>query len=252
MTLFRNIDFETTGFNTELERHAICEVGFTDVIVKDAAKPLVLEPVAELCNPGRAMPIEALSVHHIRDCELVGKPSPDRLFMKLMSGGADYFVAHNIDHEKQFFAGGETPWICTYKSALRVWPAAPGHSLSVLRYFLHIDEDPDFERELAFPVHRGGPDSYVGAFIFTRLLEQASVEQMTRWSSGPALLSVCYMKAHKGKLWSEVPADYLDWILHKSDITDRDLRATAKFYWKQKTEKKAQPEDQPREERPNG
>ncbi len=239
MTIFRSVDFETTGINSELERHAVCEVGYTDIIVKEGAPPVICEPVAELCNPGRPMPIEALAVHHLRDCEFVGKPSSEKLLMNLNGYGsapkADFFVAHNVDMEQAFFTGGETPWCCTYKSALRVWPDASGHSLSVLRYFLHIDDEPEFERELSFPVHRGGPDSYVGAFIFARLLKETSVENMVRWSKGPALLSVCYMKAHKGKRWSEVPESYLDWIVNKSDITDRDIRATAKYYFNLKT-----------------
>ena len=29
---------------------------------------------------------------------------------------------------------------------------------------------------------------------------------------------------------ASVPTDYLDWIVNKSDIKDRDIRATARFY----------------------
>jgi hypothetical protein len=29
-----------------------------------------------------------------------------------------------------------------------------------------------------------------------------------------------------------VPSDYLDWIVNKSDVTDRDIRATARYWLK--------------------
>ena len=74
---------------------------------------------------------------------------------------------------------------------------------------------------------------------FSRIFEEAEtqkidIDRMLKWSKGPALLFMCYMRAHKNKPWSQVPADYLRWILEKSDVTDRDIRATAKFYLKQK------------------
>ena len=56
------------------------------------------------------------------------------------------------------------------------------------------------------------------------------IEDMARWSKGPALLHMCFLKKYKGTPWRDVPKDYLDWIVNKSDISDRDIRATAKFY----------------------
>ena len=52
-----------------------------------------------------------------------------------------------------------------------------------------------------------------------------------RWSSGPALLAKVGFGKHRGKRWSEVPADYLQWLV-KSDMDDRNVRATAKHYLK--------------------
>ena len=126
-------------------------------------------------------------------------------------------------------------WLCTYKIALRLWPDAPGHKLQELRYFLKLDEAKDFESKLALPSHRAGPDAYVGCHLLRKVLAEAEKqgidhERMVKWSKGPALLYMCFLKKHKGTPWSQVPKDYLDWIVNKSDITDRDIRATAKFY----------------------
>lgn len=89
------------------------------------------------------------------------------------------------------------------------------------------------------PPHRAGPDAYVTAFILRELIDQAPIEDLVRWSSGPALLARVGFGKHRGKRWSEVPADYLDWLINKSGTDDRDVRATAKHYLKQAAEKTA-------------
>lgn len=225
----RLVDFETTGIPSETETHALVEIGYCD-LVQGTSGWRVETPVATLVNPGRPIPIEAMAVHHIRNADVADAPSPDRVLMTL-NEGATYFCAHNIDFERKFFAGGQTPWICTFKSALRVWPDAPSHSNQVLRYFLDVDAHDDFDGERAMPPHRAGPDTYVSAFILRELIDQASIEDLIKWSSGPALLAKVGFGKHRGMRWSAVPPDYLRWII-KSDMDDRDVRATAKHYLK--------------------
>ena len=101
-----------------------------------------------------------------------------------------------------------------------------------MRYFLKLDDSEDFDPKLAMPPHRAAADAYVCAHLLRRILAEPkiTVEQLVRWSSGPALLYMCFLKKHKGTPWSQVPKDYLRWITEKSDITDRDIRATAKYY----------------------
>lgn len=238
MNRLRVIDFETTGIPTETESHALVEVGYCD-LVQSTAGWRVEAPVAVLVNPKRAIPIEAMAVHHIRDRDVADAPSPDRTFMAL-ADGADGYCAHNIDFERRFFSGGDTPWVCTFKSALRIWPDAPSHSNQALRYFLGIDDHEDFDPERAMPPHRAGPDTYVTAFILRELIDQASLEELIRWSSGPALLAKVGFGKHRGMRWSQVPKDYLEWIVNKSDMDDRDVRATAKHYLKKAEEAPAQ------------
>lgn len=237
---FRVIDCETTGIPTETEKHALVELGWTDVILPEAdagglAVPIVLEPHAHLVNPGRDIPAEASAVHGIRNSDVAGAPTPDKIMPLAMVPRPDYFVAHHKEFDQTFFGGGDVPWICSHKVALRVWNDAPIHSAHGLRHWLNIDDDGLFDRDLGQPYHRGGPDSYTGAWVFARELAATTIENMVRWSSGPALLITCYMKMHKGERWVDVArADpsYLTWIVDKSDITDRDIRATARYYLK--------------------
>lgn len=217
--IIRVIDFETTGMPPDA---AIVEAGWCDLSVGDG--PATIGPVeAMLINPGKPIPIEAMAIHHIRDADVEAAPPPDVAFLRLMDG-ADAFAAHNAKFEQAFFAGGSIPWICTYRCGLRAWPDSPSHSNQALRYFLGLELD-----GRAMPPHRAGPDAYVTAHILRSLLGLRSSEVLIRVSSEPALLVRCNFGKHRGKKWSDVPIDYLEWLTRQNDM-DEDTKFTAKHY----------------------
>ncbi len=230
--IIRCIDFETTGLPTKDTTEAVCEIGWCDaVFYRDSVE--VLAPQSVLVNPGRPIPPIASAVHHITDAMVADCPPPTEAMAALMNG-ADVFCAHNVDHEKEYFGGGDKPWLCTYKTALRVWPDAAGHKLSELRYILGVDKEDDFVPELAMPPHRAAPDAYVSAFVVRKILGQVALEDALRWSKGPALVYMCFFKKYRNKPWHEVPSDYMHWVL--DNVHDnRDVRATCK-YWLRKRE----------------
>lgn len=237
---YRCVDAETTGLPKEDEPSGIMQLAWVDMRF-DIIKP----PQSVFVDCGIPVSIEARAVHHISDEMVAGEIKPDQACMLLGKGDHEYLCAHNVDHEKHYVAPGVTPagvdrrWLCTYKSALRIWPEAPGHKLMELRYFLQLDDAEDFDPRVAEPPHRAPADAYVCAHLLRRELKEVTIEQMVRWSSGPALLYMCFMRKHKGKPWSEVAREdraYLTWIYEKSDVTDRDIRATAK-YWLNQTAK---------------
>lgn len=224
MTVIRCIDFETTGLPTEADKHAVVEIGACDVIIGMAGAPHLLSTVfSALCDPGRAIPHEAMAVHHITDSMVLGATGS---LSDL--GTPDFFAAHNADYERQFIET-DVPFICTYKVALRLWPDAPSHGLQFLRYELGLDVDP----AQAAPPHRAGPDAYLGAALMKHILDanRATLDDMVRWSNGPALLPRIPFGKHRGAKWEDVPRDYLDWIVNKSDL-DRDAKANAKHHLK--------------------
>lgn len=225
--ILRAIDFETTGEPTETDPHAVCEVGFCDVVDGE-----LRSPVGMLVNPGRPVDPGARAIHHIGDMILIDAMPITRAFATLMEGPPDYFVAHNADFEQAFFGGGNVPWICSYKVALRLWPDAPSHSLGVLRYWLDLDID----QALGLPAHRAGPDAYVGAALMQRILVdgRASFDEMVRWSKGPALQTFIRFGKHKGSRWIDLPSGYLRWMLEEAKDVDRDARANAKYWLQQK------------------
>lgn len=239
--LIRVIDFECTGL--EPPAAAICEIGWCDVAVRVAdpttglMQPTIGDPMSFLVNPGHPMPPEARAVHHISDADIefqAAYQSPAEGLRALVEGQKpDYFVAHYAKYEQQFFDGAGIPFICTYKVALRFWPDAPAHSNQVLRYWLPGLHDAIDCLELAAPPHRAAPDAYVTAHILAHMILEgkADLETMARWSAGPPLLPKITFGKHFGKKWEDVPTDYLDWIVFKSDM-DGDIKANAKHHLK--------------------
>ena len=240
--MYRCCDVETTGFFDKKEDAT--PSGMMEIAWCDLKEGVVSRPTSHLVDCGIPVTIEARAVHHISDEMVLGEMRPDEACRILAEGDHRYLVAHNTDHESHYVGPGvvrvdgedvERQWLCTYKIALRLWPDAPGHKLQELRYFLKLDEADGFESKLALPSHRAGPDAYVGCHLLRKVLAEAVVQnidhdRMVKWSKGPALLYMCFLKKHKGTPWSQVPKDYLSWIVNKSDITDRDIGATAKFY----------------------
>lgn len=214
-------DFETTGIPTETDKHAIVEIGRCELTVWEAGKTFVDAPYTVLCNPGRPMPHEAMAVHHITDA-MVADATGDVSFI----AESDYFAAHKADYELSFYQP-KVPVICTYKVALRLWPDAASHSLQFLRYFLDLKAN----EMMAMPPHRAGPDAYLCALLMERIVKEqrVSLDDMVRWSAGPALLPRVNFGKHKGAKWEDLPTDYLKWIVDKSDM-DRDVKANARHH----------------------
>lgn len=233
--IIRVIDFETTGLPSDEGGARIVETAYCDVHVQDGRAAVEGSPVSSLVDPGRPIPPQARAIHHIGDDDVKGQPSQEEALTALIPAppldGMIIYSAHNADFERAFFASG-APWICTYKVALRLWPDAPAHGNQVLRYFLDLT----VSHANCSPPHRAGPDAFLTAHLLVKCINdgRASVEDMLRWSDGPALYPRVPFGKHKGASWQDVPSDYLQWVAHKSDL-DRDIKANARHHLKVRT-----------------
>lgn len=237
---YRAVDIETTGLPSDKDDGE--PSGMMEISWFDLHDGIITPGKVMFVDSGIPVTIGARAVHHISDEMVAGEIDPSAACALLAQGDHIFLCAHNIDHEKHYVGPGiatgtdiERSWICTYKCGLRLWPESPGHKLMELRYFLKLDDEPDFDPKLATPPHRARADSYITCHLLRRILAEAAVQgiehdRLVKWSSGPALLYMCFLKKHKGTPWKDVPKDYLDWIVTKSDINDRDIRATAKYY----------------------
>ncbi len=237
--IIRVIDTETTGIPTATERHAVCEIGFTDMLFPNGTDTLpdeiqIARPVGHLCNPGRPIPPEASAVHHIRDRDVADMPSPDRVFRQMYRPEVTHFAAHKAEFDQQFYSGGDKPWLCTLCAMIMHMPDAPNYQNQTLRYILGIDDEPDFDAKLAFQAHRAADDTYITAFNIRALLRRGlTVAQIVEWTSKPLLLPKFNFGKFKGQPWSVADKGYLNWIMKSEMANDRHIAHTAKFWLRQ-------------------
>jgi exodeoxyribonuclease X len=112
--------------------------------------------------------------------------------------GADFYVAHNCEFERSFFGAQGidlSPWICTYKCALRVRPELEGQTRT-RSYAMRgrATPFPGFERGSISP-HRTAFDAVVTAAIFEELIKKARWSGLVQWSTEPTL----HTRFHFGK-----------------------------------------------------
>lgn len=243
--LVRVWDVETTGLE---EDDAVIEVGWADVkaspdLAGGWADWQVVDTGSQLVHPGRVIPAESSSVHHIIEADVRGMPRLRQVIRACVFGNRwgffgrpDYFAAHNIEMEQRHLAPrtdlsapllGTQPWLCTYKGALHAWPEAPGHSNGTLRYWRNPE---GLEREMAMPSHRAGPDAYVTAFLLRDLLNAHPIEKLLAWSTMPALLVTCRLGKYRGMRWADLDDGFLAWCLGPDKDFDEDVRFTCQFH----------------------
>jgi len=131
------LDTETTGLTKE---DRLCQLAYKydDVIVN------------ELFNPGRKIDIGAMSIHHITEKMLEGKPDFKesehfQTLNELLADPTSVFIAHNAQFDIGMVEreGIKVPqWICTKKIAQYLNADNPDisrASLQYLRYYYGID-----------------------------------------------------------------------------------------------------------------
>ena len=233
MTL-RVIDIETTG--KEAGKDAIVEIASVDL----QADGTIANAMQTFVNPLRSIPPAMSGIHHIVDVDVAGAPTLAEAIERFR--GADAYVAHNAKFEASFLeANGITlSWVCTYKCALRVWPNAESHKNQSLRYMLGLVEPFGIPRH-EIHAHRAASDVIVTAGILQVLLASARWSELRAWSDEPALFTRFTWGMHDGRRFSEVPADYLSWMLRQPDMEeDKKFSATRELERRRQPAQKAE------------
>lgn len=220
--VIRIVDLETTDIAPP---GVVVEVGYCDLTFKDGDWT-VGEPVSWLCGADDVPP-ETQAVHHIAPEDVAGLAPFDLTKFVEESSHVALFAAHNAAFEQQWVDCDVPGFLCTYKAALRIWPDAPSHSNSVLRYWLARQGLLSLDHETAMPPHRAGPDAYVTAHVLKALLSEATGRQMVAWTREPCLYPKCPIgKEWRGKPWSDVETGFLSWMTRQPDM-EADLKWNA-------------------------
>jgi len=178
-----------------------------------------------------------MAVHHITNEMVKNRPAFKqsdmwRQLRALIDDTNNAFVAHNaqfdvamLNHEEIY----PTRVICTLKLARFLDKAGviPQYGLQYLRYYLELKVE-------AKP-HDALGDITVLESLFKRIharFEQDAVQdienEMIRISNSPILIPRMPFGKHKGSLFRETPADYLQWLLG-TDL-DGDMAYTVRYH----------------------
>lgn len=221
-------DTETTGKDPD------------DRLIQLCYKTPIGDPVTMLFKPNRPIKFEAMATHHITEAMVKDADifSGSPMFFKLQDLAKDFiFVAHNAQFDLQILKneGIEVPkFIDTLKLARFFYPEEPMHKLQYLRYRLGIN--------IEAQAHDAEGDVLVLQMLFHHFCElresarkddpddnfDKCLEWMQEITKQPSILHRLAFGKHKGLLFSEVPKDYLRWLLGQKDI-DPDLRITCEL-----------------------
>ncbi len=221
--LIRVIDLETAGNGA----NDVCEIGWQDV-ARDVGGcwALTENRGALFVNPGRPITTETMAIHHILDEQVADAPFWKDLAPRVLrpEGGVVALAAHRAAFEQRYCTDrltGGSPWICTWKCALRLWPDLPRFSNQMLRY-QRMPEG--LVHEIGLPAHRAMPDAYVTAHHLRDMLNIAPFDQLVAWSAEPGLLPRVPAGPDRGKGWDRLTDEAL--LVYLRD-RDGDVRFSA-------------------------
>jgi exodeoxyribonuclease X len=216
----RVVDFETTGLPPQ--PCAVCEAAYVDLVSRTGNVWSRGAVWSSLVNPQAPIDVEAMATHHITDEMVANAPTWDQVMPTLLERQPigetriTIFAAHHAAFERALFDPPGAIWVDTYKNAITLWPDAPSHKNQVLRYWLGLKLTANLEGYPVLP-HRALGDAYVSAGILRRqFIEGLALADMVKIAANPVLLPRFHFGEHAGKLLSDIPTGYFEWIVNKS------------------------------------
>ncbi|OFW63152.1 MAG: hypothetical protein A2Y74_03250 [Actinobacteria bacterium RBG_13_63_9] len=217
--LFRVFDTETTGLNPRTD--AIVELGWA-IMRGDGT---VLSSNSTLINPGRPIPADTSRVHGIFDCDVAHAPTLDQAVEKHSDLYSPVLpaVCHNAAFDSVLLrcsrrlADGNPRFLCTLRLAENLVPARESYKLESLRSYLGLDTPVDGPA-----AHRAAGDVATTGLLLKHLIDcylaAGYPDDIEELFNAASIQRMPFGK-HRGKPLSEVPADYIDWLLGR-DIDD--------------------------------
>lgn len=211
------VDCETTGL--DLEKDRIIEVA----CVRFTLDEMIAE-YETLVDPEQTISKESIAIHNITDEMVVGKPKAREILSEVFEFvGKTPIVGHgvNFDIDMLSNAAKREGITCsldrnevfdTLRMA-RIYGRSPTNSLEMLRKHFHIE----FEN-----AHRAMADVIVNIEVFRQLVKDyRSKKSLVKVLSRPVKMKKIPLGKHKGRPFSEVPVEYLQWAANKD--FDQDL-----------------------------
>ncbi len=160
------------------------------------------------------MTLRALSTHHITLDELDGLEK----FKASDVPACDYLIGHNIDFDWEAIGKPNCKRICTLALSRHLWPELDCHTLTAMGYAkLSI---PGWSSVLK-RMHSAQADVSVVIGLLSYIQDAAGVKSwdaLWELSEVARVPTVMTFGKHKGTPISEVPSDYIRWLLSQPNI----------------------------------
>ncbi len=211
------VDVESTGLDTDQDR--IVEVACVVFTLNG-----IVEEFETLINPLREIPQNSIDIHNITNEMVQGQPTiatvlPD-LFRQI---GKKIIIGHSIGFDIEMLKKeADRNNISTniqYNKSIdtvrlaRLYGESPVNSLEMLRQHFHIEAE---------GAHRAKGDVIVNIQVFQKLIQNFNtIEEIETALSKPILMKTMPLGKHRGRLFKDLPLDYLMWASRQS--FDQDL-----------------------------
>ncbi len=211
------LDCETTGLEAKTDR--IIEVAVVKFNFSDN-----LESFETLVDPEIPISEISMSIHHITEQMVQGKPKIQEVLPKVISMiDSHIIIGHGIQMDLAFLAESakrfDIPnpferlvFIDTLRLA-RLYGESPTNSLEKLRQHFNIEAE---------GAHRAMSDVIVNIRVFKYLSTKfKTTQELLERLKKPILLRTMPLGKYKGRPFNEIPIEYLKWAL-RGDF-DQDL-----------------------------
>lgn len=215
--VFVCIDCESTGLEPKKDR-------LIEVAAARFTFDRILQTFETLVDPECDIPKVSQEIHKISDEMIEGKPKVKEILpelLKLIDG--HILMGHGIGFDIALIAAEakrsqipteieKQPFIDTLRMA-RIYGESPINSLERLRQHFNIEPE---------GAHRAMSDVIVNIEVFKFLAKSyQTTEQLLKTLEKPIKLKMMPLGKHKGRKFSEIPTEYLQWAERKD--FDQDL-----------------------------
>ncbi|OTG71579.1 DNA polymerase III subunit epsilon [Acinetobacter sp. ANC 4169] len=198
------------------------EIAYAPIEIHDSKLTLDKTKIFDqLYSVDEPISFAAMAVHHILESELVGQPHYSTFSLPQET---TYIIGHNIDYdiraiEKCGVDTSNIKAICTLALARLVWPDAEAHNISALIYM--ISKGSEKAREMIKKAHRADMDIILTANILMHEIHHLniqSIEELYNKSEDARIPRSINFGKHRGTAITDLPADYMQWLLRQEDL----------------------------------
>ena len=215
-------DVETTGAD---EGAQIIEAAVGHVTAPDSAllEPVLGEVTVERFQPSVPIQLGALATHHILEYELA-ECRPSSAFA--LPADVTLLIGHNIDFDWKMAGSPPIHRICTEALARAAWPTLDSYKLGALLYFILPQEEARERLARAHSAETDVQNLFTLLVALCRELRPESWKHLYRLSEEARIPKYITFGKHKPapgeppKPFSEVPADYRQWMLKQPDMDE--------------------------------